>query len=157
VHCFVALNRALCAIKGTESQTSVDPTLNRAVILLDDVIEIRNNAAAASSAKHALLFKLFDNGRVGRISIYIDYAWARCPGAASAFWKKRRALVRSRVSDSKKSIVAPVESTALYNRSSAQRRVHRSHPFAKNRSSASALGEFAHSIPAHNAAPISKS
>jgi carbonic anhydrase len=32
-----------------------------------------------------------------------------CPGAASAFWKKRRALVRSRVSESKKSIVAPVD------------------------------------------------
>jgi len=53
------LNRALCAIKGTESQTSVDPSLNRAVILLDDVIEIRNNATAASSAKHALLFNCF--------------------------------------------------------------------------------------------------
>jgi hypothetical protein len=30
------------------------------VILLDDVIEVGNNAAAASSAKHALLFKPFD-------------------------------------------------------------------------------------------------
>ena len=81
MHCFVALNRALCAIKGTESQTSVDPSLNRAVILLDDVIEIRNNATAASSTKRALLFKLLDNGRVRRISIHINYARARMPGS----------------------------------------------------------------------------
>src|SRR3954453_19006832 len=80
VHCFIALNRALCAIKGTESQTSVDPSLNRAVILLDDVIEVRNNATAASSAKDALLFKLLDNVRVGRIPIHINDAWPRMPG-----------------------------------------------------------------------------
>lgn len=81
MHCFVALNRALCAIKGTESQTSVDPSLNRAVILLDDVIEIRNNAAAASSSKGALLFKLLDNGGVGRIPIHINDARPRMPGS----------------------------------------------------------------------------
>jgi hypothetical protein len=81
VHCFIALNRALCAIKGTESQTSVDPSLNRAVILLDDVIEIRNNATAARSAKHALVLKLLDNGRVRRIPIHINNAWTRMPGS----------------------------------------------------------------------------
>jgi hypothetical protein len=59
VHCFVALNGAVCPTTGPESQASVDPALNLAVILLDDVIEIRNNSRAASSAKHALLFKRF--------------------------------------------------------------------------------------------------
>jgi hypothetical protein len=34
---------------------------------------------------------------------------------------------------------------------------NRSHPFATNRWWASALGEFAHSIPERNAAPISRS
>jgi hypothetical protein len=65
---------------------------------------------AASSAKHALLFKLFDHSRVGRISIHLITRGRGCPGAASAFSKKRRALVTSRVSESKKSTVAPVES-----------------------------------------------
>jgi hypothetical protein len=46
------LNRALCAIKGTESQTGVDPALDRAVILLDHVIEIGHDSTAASSTKH---------------------------------------------------------------------------------------------------------
>jgi len=36
------------------------------MILLDDVIEIRNNATAASSTQHVFLFKLLDNGRVRR-------------------------------------------------------------------------------------------
>jgi len=50
-----------------ESQTDGDPSLHRAVILLDNIIEVGNNAAAASSTIRALLFKLLDNGRVGRI------------------------------------------------------------------------------------------
>jgi hypothetical protein len=49
------------------------------VIFLDDVIEIRNNATAASSTKRALLFKLLNNGRVRRISIHINDARARMP------------------------------------------------------------------------------
>jgi hypothetical protein len=45
-----------------ESQTVIDPPLDRAVILLDDVIEIKNNATAASPTKRTLLFKLLHNG-----------------------------------------------------------------------------------------------
>jgi hypothetical protein len=69
----------LRAVEGTESQTSVDPELYRAVIPLDDVIEIRNNATVASSTTHALPFKLSDNGRVGKIPIHVNYARARIP------------------------------------------------------------------------------
>ena len=49
------------------------------MILLDDVIEIRNNATAASSTQRVILFKLLDNGRVRRISIHINDARARMP------------------------------------------------------------------------------
>jgi hypothetical protein len=51
------------------------------VILLDNVIEIRNNATAAPSAKLALLFKLLDSGRVGRVSIDINDTRPRMPGS----------------------------------------------------------------------------
>ena len=77
--CFISLNRALRPVEGTESQTSVDPSFYRAVILLDDVIQIRNNATVASSTKHALPFKLSANGWVARISIHVNYARARMP------------------------------------------------------------------------------
>ena len=114
MHCFISLNRALRAVEGTESQTSVDPSFYRTVILLDDVIEIRNNATAASSTKHVLLFKLLDNGRVRRISIHINDARARMPGSGKCLLEEAPSTIRSRVSESKKSMVAPVESTALY-------------------------------------------
>jgi hypothetical protein len=67
----------LGAVEGTKAETSLDPSFYRAVILLHDVIEIRDNATAASSTQHALLFKLRDNGRVRRISIHIDDTRAR--------------------------------------------------------------------------------
>jgi hypothetical protein len=70
------------------------------VILLDDVIEIRNNATAASSTKRALLFKLLNNSWVGRIPIQIDYARPRMPGSGKCLLEEAPSTSESRLSES---------------------------------------------------------
>ena len=49
MNCFIALDRAVCSIKGAEAELGVDSSLDGAMILFNDVVEIRNGTATTAS------------------------------------------------------------------------------------------------------------
>jgi hypothetical protein len=49
MNCFIALDREGCSIKGAEAELDVDSSLDGAMILFNDVVEIRNGAATTAS------------------------------------------------------------------------------------------------------------
>src|SRR5258708_37151715 len=114
VHRFVALNGVQCAIDRPEPETGRDSFLNEAVILLDDVVQIRCRAAAAIAPSSPVRFKsAITCGYAGCPSTLITRGriW---PARASANRKKCLAAIVSRLGESMNSIVWPVESTARY-------------------------------------------
>jgi len=53
VHRFVALNIVQCTIHGSEPETGSDSLFNKAVVLLDDVVQVRRRSAAAVAPRFA--------------------------------------------------------------------------------------------------------
>jgi hypothetical protein len=51
VHCFIALDRSLCARERAKAEARPDPPFDRTVILLDNVIQIRDDTTATSLAE----------------------------------------------------------------------------------------------------------
>ena len=43
---FVAFDNSFCSAQGTEAKAYIDPRFDRTVILLDNIVEIRDHAAA---------------------------------------------------------------------------------------------------------------
>ena len=97
VHCCVALDRSLRGLERAKAEARLDPPFDRTVILLDNVIEIRDDATAASLAECMCPLQFVDHTGIRRVPVDIDHP-----------------ANTSRVSERKKSMVAPVESTALY-------------------------------------------
>ena len=61
MHCFVALDRSLRARERVETEARPDPPFDRTVILLDDVVEVRDDATATSLAEYMSPFQFVDN------------------------------------------------------------------------------------------------
>ena len=53
VHCFIALDGSYRARERAEAEARIDPPFDRTVILLDNVVEIRDDATATSPAESA--------------------------------------------------------------------------------------------------------
>jgi hypothetical protein len=73
VHRFVALNGVQCAIDRPEPETGRDSFLNEAVILLDDVVQIRCRAAAAIAPQLTGSLQVRNHLWVRRMSIHVDH------------------------------------------------------------------------------------
>ena len=67
---FIALDRAPRSIKRAEAEFGVDSSLDGAMILFDDVVEIRNGTAATVSTQHTGPLQFLNDGWIGRISIH---------------------------------------------------------------------------------------
>ena len=72
MNCFVALDRAPRSIKGAEAELRVDSSLDSAMILFNDVVEIRNRTAATASTQRTGPLQFLNGGWIGRISIHSD-------------------------------------------------------------------------------------
>jgi hypothetical protein len=72
VHCFISLDRPFCAGERAEAETGIDAPFDCTVILLDDIVEIRNHAAATSLAQCMLPLQLVDHRGTRRIAVDID-------------------------------------------------------------------------------------
>ena len=77
MNCFIALDRAPRSIKRAEAEFGVDPSLDGAMILFDDVVEVRNGTAATASTQGTDPLQLLNDGWIGRISIHRDNARPR--------------------------------------------------------------------------------
>ena len=84
--------------------TRVDPSLDRAVVLFQDVIQVRHRPVQTVFVQSAFSFEPHDRRRVRAVTVGVD----------DARHGKRSATAASRLAESKKSIVAPLESTTRY-------------------------------------------
>jgi hypothetical protein len=84
------------------------------MILFNHVVEITNGMAAATPTELSGLLQLGNDLGIRRISIHVDDARSVMPGERNALCRKRLAAAASRFALRRKSMVAPLESTARY-------------------------------------------
>jgi hypothetical protein len=77
VHCFIALDRSLRARERAEAEARLDPPFDRTVILLDNVVEVRDDATATSLAECMSPLQFVNNAGIRRVPFHIDHARAR--------------------------------------------------------------------------------
>jgi hypothetical protein len=84
------------------------------MILFQDIIEILHGTVFRVLAKNTVDFELSDVRRISSVLVGIDTRGAGWFSPPDALARKRSAAATSRLADRRKSIVAPVESTARY-------------------------------------------
>ena len=94
--------------------TRADPTLDRPVILFQYIVEILHGAMLAILHQSALGFELYDGRRVSGLLLGVDDPREGMVRTSQGFGQKALGGGCTRLADSKKSIVAPEESTARY-------------------------------------------
>ena len=90
------------------------PAFDGPVILFQDIIEVLHPSVLAVLLQNTLLFELHNRRRVSGILVGVDDPRVRMVLPAQGFGQKRSAAAAPRLAESKKSIVAPEESTARY-------------------------------------------
>ena len=90
------------------------PAFDNSVILFQNIIEVLHRSMPAILRQSALGFEPLDGWWIVGVLIGIDYARRRMVLSAQGFGEKRTAAAASRLADKRKSIVAPLESTARY-------------------------------------------
>ena len=96
VHDFVALNGSLGSVEGAEPLTRVDPSLDGAVVLLYDVVQVRTLRQRHRRPSFPSTFSSATTlGYDGLPStlVTLGRGW---PAARNALWKKRFAAAASR-------------------------------------------------------------
>ena len=91
-----------------------DPAFDGPMILLQDVIEVLHGAVLAVLLQNTFGFELHNRRRVSGVLVGVDDPRVRMVRSPKALTRKRSAAAASRLAESKKSIVAPLESTARY-------------------------------------------
>src|SRR6202030_3246615 len=91
-----------------------DSTLDRPVILFQDVIEILHGAVLAVVGQIACGLEHGNGGRISGVLVGVDDPRCRMFSPPKALARKRSAAAASRLAERRKSIVAPLESTARY-------------------------------------------
>jgi hypothetical protein len=114
VHCFVPSDRTQGAFHRPEPLAGDHPLLHKAMVLFDDVVQIRCSPASAILAQLAGLLELINGGRVRWMAIHVDHPWPTLTNLQNRQARKSLAAVRSRLGESRKLIVFPAESMARY-------------------------------------------
>jgi hypothetical protein len=71
---FVALDLEPGSIQGAEAELGVDSSLDGSMVLFNNVVEVRNGAAATASTQGPGPLQFLNDGRIGRIAIHSDDA-----------------------------------------------------------------------------------
>jgi len=90
----------------------VDPSLDGPVVVLQDIVEVRHLPVLAAGVQRSFALELSDHGRVSRMPIGVDDTRRWMVLLTQGFGKKRFAAAASCFAESRKSRVAPTESTA---------------------------------------------
>jgi hypothetical protein len=105
VNRFIAGDRAPRAPERTEMLTRAYPALDRPMILFQNIVE---------ALDAAVLAKLSNGEWVSGMLVGVDDPRRRMVRTSNALASKRSAAAASRFAERRKSIVAPVDSTARY-------------------------------------------
>ena len=114
MHRLVTFNRSPGCLHRPEAQARRDSLLDEAMVLLDNVIQVRRCAALTVPAQCAGLLQFVDGAGVGRCPSTLITRGRLWWPTVNARRRKICAAVRSRWADNMKSMVSPVESTARY-------------------------------------------
>ena len=90
------------------------PALDRPMILFQDVVEILHRSMPAILLQSLLGFEPHDGRWITGVLVGVDDPRRQMVLSAKALARKRSAAAASRLADRRKSIVAPLESTARY-------------------------------------------
>src|SRR5262245_52308246 len=90
------------------------PAFHGPVILLQDVVKVLHRSMSAVLLQSALGFELHDGRRVSCVLVGVDDPRCRMVLTAQGFGQKRSAAAPPHLAERRKSIVAPLESTARY-------------------------------------------
>ena len=91
-----------------------DPALDRQVILFQNIIEVLHRSMPAILLQSLLGFEPHDGQWITGVLSVLMTRRAGCFSPPKALARKRSAAAASRLADRRKSMVAPVESTAGY-------------------------------------------
>ena len=94
--------------------TRTDTALDRPMILFQDIVKILHRSMSTVLLQNTVGFELNDGWWISSVLVGIDYPRRDMVLPPKAFVRKRSAATASRLAERRKSIVAPVESTARY-------------------------------------------
>src|SRR5215510_10749386 len=112
-------------MKRSESLAGVNPSVDRSMILLHDVVQVRTGTAAAPPAEFALLLQFCHDLGIRRVAVDVDHPGPRMTRSKQGILEETLGGAASLRAAIRKSMVAPAESTARY------REVHS--PFTRSR------------------------
>ena len=72
VHRFIALNRSPGSMVFSEALFGLDPAFNRAMVLLDNVVQVLDRSMVTSAPKRPFLLNVRDSRAVNRRQVRID-------------------------------------------------------------------------------------
>src|SRR5579863_3157736 len=78
MHRLVTLNGSPRSLGGPKTEARRDPLLDKAMVLLDDVVQVWCGSATASRAEFAGLLQLGNCAGICRVAIHVDHARHGC-------------------------------------------------------------------------------
>src|SRR5664280_3067575 len=112
--CFVALNRSPSRLEFSEALLGVNSTFDGSMILFQNVVQILHRSVSTAGAQRPFLFTVGDRTAVNRCQVGVDHSRLGMGSIAERLAKQPLGSIASRNADSKKSMVAPLESMARY-------------------------------------------
>src|ERR1700686_2150232 len=111
---FIAGDRAPSSPEGTKMLTRADPTLDRPMILFQYIVEILHRSMLAILHQSTLGFELYDGWQVSGLLVGVDDPRVGMVRTSQGFGQKALGGRGVALGERRKSMVAPVESTARY-------------------------------------------
>src|SRR5271167_2847523 len=111
---FVAGDRTPSSPERAKMLACAYPALDRPMILFQNVVEILHRSMPAILLESLLGFEPHDRRWITGVLVGVDDPRRRMVLSAKALARKRSAAAASRLADRRKSIIAPLESTARY-------------------------------------------
>jgi hypothetical protein len=104
MHRFVPFDRSTCTLDRSESKARCDPLLDKPMVLLDDVVQIRRRSAATTATEFTGLLQLGDRAGVGWMPVRVDHSR---PRSLASDQGGKTAAVRSFVASCQRVSVEP--------------------------------------------------
>jgi hypothetical protein len=111
-HGLVTRNRSQRCAELAKALLGLHSSFDRAMILLQDVVQVLHRSMSAAAAQGSFRFYRCNRRVVEASSSSVNDPGCGCVGSLSALRNRRLAAAAARSTDSRKSMVAPVESMA---------------------------------------------